>query len=390
VNGTPWHYLDFAATSAVRPPRVADAIHRFLMEVGATPGRGGYRLALEAGRIALGCRKAVARVLGLGGDPSRVAFCQNATQALNTALAGVLQPGDAVVVTPFDHNAVLRPAHRLASACGVQVRMIPGDAAGNLDLVEAGRLLEGARLLVVNGASNVLGTSLPLRDLAAIAREAGALVLVDAAQWGGHFEESLADLGADLVAFTGHKALLGPQGIGGLWVREGVHVEPLFQGGTGGDSRRRDMPESLPDRLEAGSANVPGMAGLMAGISFLEEEGVALLHAREMELKARLREGLSALPGVRVLSPRGERGVAIVTVISDRVDPATLASRLDREWGVMVRHGLNCAPEVHRILGTEQTGAVRLSLGWASTADDVDRALEGIEAITSQPSVPVV
>jgi cysteine desulfurase / selenocysteine lyase len=389
VKGPSWHYLDFAATSAIRPPRVAEAVHRFLVEVGSTPGRGGHRLALEAGRLALGCRQAVTRVLGLGSDPSRVAFCQNATQALNTALAGVLRSGDAVVVTAFDHNAVLRPVHRLASERGVEVRMVEGDAGGNLDLDGARMLLDGARLLVVNGASNVLGTSLPVRDLSAMAHEAGALVLVDAAQWGGHFAESLADLGADLVAFTGHKALLGPQGIGGLWVRGGLQIDPLFAGGTGGDSRRRAMPDSLPDRLEAGSANSPGMAGLLAGISFLEEEGVAALRGREMELKALLRDGLSSLPGVRVLSPPGEKGVGIVTVVSDRIDPPTLAMRLDREWGVMVRHGLNCAPEVHRILGTEATGAVRLSLGWASTADDVNRALEGVSALTSQPSVPV-
>jgi cysteine desulfurase / selenocysteine lyase len=385
----PWHYLDFAATSAIRPPRVADAVHRFLTDVGATPGRGGHRLALEAGRVALGCRQAVARILGLGGDPSRVTFCQNATQALNTALAGLLRKGDAVVVTAFDHNAVLRPVHRLAVERGVEVRMVEGDGAGHLDMGQARTLLDGARLLVVNGASNVLGTRLPMAELATMAQEAGAMVLVDAAQWGGHFQESLESLGADLVAFTGHKALLGPQGIGGLWVREGIQLEPLHAGGTGGDSMRREMPDAFPDRLEAGSSNTPGMAGLLAGISFLEERGVAALHGREMELKRRLRDGLLGLPGVRVLSPPGEDGVGIVTLISPRVDPPTLALRLDREWGVMVRHGLNCAPEVHRILHTERTGAVRLSLGWASTAEDVDRALEGVDALTSSTSVPV-
>jgi cysteine desulfurase / selenocysteine lyase len=389
MNRPTWHYLDFAATSAIRPREVAGAVHRFLLEVGATPGRGGHRLAVEAGRVALGCRQAVARILGVGGDPSRVTFCQNATQALNTALAGLLRPGDAVVVTVFDHNAVLRPVHRLAVDRGVEVRMVEGDGSGHLDLAGARGLLEGARLLVVNGASNVLGTRLPVGELAAMARESGAMVLVDAAQWAGHFEESLESLGADLVAFTGHKALLGPQGIGGLWVREGIPIDPLHAGGTGGDSRRRDMPEAFPDRLEAGSANAPGMAGLLAGISFLEDGGVAALHRREMELKARLRDGLLGLPGVRVLSPPGEDGVGIVTLVSPHVDPPTLALRLDREWGVMGRHGLNCAPEVHRILGTERTGALRLSVGWASTAEDVDRALEGLEALTSPSSVPV-
>jgi selenocysteine lyase/cysteine desulfurase len=368
---------------------VAQAVARFLSEVGATPGRGSHRLAREASRLALRCRLAVARMLGLPGGPARVVLVGSATQALNAALHGILSAGDVVVTTVYDHNAVLRPVHRLARERGVCGRMIPGDAGGRLDLGEAARLLDGARLLVVNGASNVLGTCLPLRALAGLAREAGALVLVDAAQWAGHFPPSLGDDGADLVAFSGHKGLLGPQGIGGLWIREGVEVEPWLAGGTGGDSASREMPSAYPERLEAGSGNAPGMAGLLAGIEFLEEKGVDSVHRREMALKATLHEGLSRLRGVRVLSPAGPDGVGIVTIVAEAVDPATLAGRLDEEWGVMVRHGLNCAPEVHRILGTAQTGAVRLSLGWASTEEDVARALEGIASICSPRVYPV-
>ncbi len=382
------HYLDYAATSALRPDAVADAVRRFLTEVGATPGRSGHRLAREAGRIALRCRQAVTRVLGLPGGPTRVALMQNATQAMNLALFGVLRPGEVVVTTVFDHNAVLRPVHRLEVERGVVSRMIPGDEEGDLDLEQARTMLQGARLLVVNGASNVLGTCLPLPALASMAHDAGALVLVDAAQWAGHFPGRLGEEGADLVAFTGHKGLLGPQGIGGLWVREGVGVEPHLSGGTGGNSHSREMPDALPERLEAGSGNAPGMAGLLAGIEFLESEGIQSLHDREMKLKARLREGLAGIPGVRVLSPAGEDGVGIVTLVTDRADPATLARRLDEEWGVMVRHGLNCAPEVHRILGTEATGAVRLSVGWASTPEDVLQALTGIEAIAGPALFP--
>jgi cysteine desulfurase/selenocysteine lyase len=383
------HYLDYAATSAIRPPQVAEAVFRFLSEVGATPGRGGHRRAVEAGRVAFQCRKSLARILGVPGDPSRIVFGLNATQGLNTALSGVLAPGEVVVTTPFDHNSVLRPIHYLERERGVRSRMIPGDASGALDLEKAREALEGARLLVVNAVSNVLGTRLPMKELGRMAREAGALFLVDGAQWAGHYTESLPDAGADMFAFTGHKGLLGPQGIGGLWVKDGVELSHFFSGGTGGNSDSREMPSVLPDALEAGSGNAPAMAGLAAGVAFLEGKGVEELHRREQELKAVLWGGLESLPGVRVLSPPSPDGVGIVSVVPVGMDPGTLAQRLDREWGVMVRYGLNCAPEVHKLLGTGQEGAVRFSLGWASTLQDVEAAVRGVDAITSPPTVSV-
>ena len=383
------HYLDFAATSAVRPPGVAEAMARFLAECGATPGRGAYTLAVEAGRAALRCRRAVQELLGLPGDPGRVAFMPNATVALNTALWGVLSPGDAVVLTQYDHNAVLRPAAYLERVRGVEVRMVRGTPEGTLDYEEVDRKLAGARLLVVNCASNVLGHGLPLAELAARARSAGALVLVDVAQGAGHVPMACAEDGADLVAFTGHKGMLGPQGTGGLWVREGVEVEPLLRGGTGGDSTERDMPEAMPDRLEAGTVNAPGLVGLEVGIRFVLEMGVAALHAREVVLKARLRDGLADISGVTVHSPPAPDGVGIVTVTARQMDPATLAHRLDKEWGVQARSGLHCAPECHRILGTQGTGALRFSLGWASSVEDVDRAIEGVDALVGTRKVAV-
>jgi selenocysteine lyase/cysteine desulfurase len=360
---------------------VAEAVARFLTECGATPGRGAHAPALEAGRTALGCRRAVQRLLELPGDPGRVAFMPNATWALNTALWGVLAPGDAVVVSAYDHNAVLRPVDYLARTRSVEVRSIGGTPEGAVDYEEAERLLAGARLLVVNSASNVLGHRLPLRELAGRAHAAGALVLLDAAQGAGHLPMACAEEGADLVAFTGHKGMLGPQGTGGLWTREGVDIEPMMRGGTGGDSRLRDMPEPLPDRLEAGTVNAPGLAGLEAGIAYVLERGVEALHAHESRLKARLREGLAAIPGVRVRSPRAPDGVGIVTFTVDAMDPATLATRLEQAWGVQGRAGLHCAPEAHRLVGTLDTGALRLSVGWASTDADVERALEGVDAL---------
>lgn len=385
----PLHYLDYAATSAVRPPSVVQAVATFLSDCGATPGRGGHARSVEAERMVFRCRRAVQRVLGLPGDAGRIAFTWNATHALNLALWGLLRRGDRVVVSQYDHNSVLRPVHYLAHERGVEVLMLSGTREGEVDFEEAERLLDGARLLVVNTASNVLGVCLPLRRLAERAHAFGALVLVDAAQSAGHAPGRPSDEGADLVAFTGHKGLLGPQGTGGLWVREGVEVSPLLAGGTGGDSSRRDMPPRMPDRLEAGTGNAPGLAGLLAGCEYVLERGVEAIHRHEMRLKARLREGLAAVRGVRVLSPRAPDGVGVVTIACRETDPGTLATALDRDFGVSTRPGLHCAPEVHRILGTLETGALRLSLGWASTDEDVDQAVRGVEEIVRRPRVAV-
>lgn len=383
------HYLDYAATCAVRPSCVIEGVHDFLGNVGASPGRGGYSRAVEAARLVFRCRRVISQVVGLPGNPGRITFMMNATHGLNTALHSLLDEGDRVVVSPLDHNAVLRPVHMLSRTRGVKVSMVPAAPDGCVDLDALTELADGARLVVVNAVSNVLGVRLPVREMADIAHQAGALVLVDAAQCAGHLPESVAEEGADVVAFTGHKGLLGPQGTGGLWARDGVDLAPLLCGGTGGDSSLRDMPESYPDRLEAGTPNAPGIAGLLAGCEFLLREGVDEIHARESRLKARLRDGLEQIDGVRVLSPPAPDGAALVTVVADRVAPSELARRLDSEWKVMARSGLHCAPEAHRLLGTEETGAVRFSLGWASTEEDVDRALAGVEAIAGRQHVAV-
>ncbi len=380
-------YLDYAATSAIRPPVVADAISGWLKTNGATPGRGGHRLAIEAGRSALRCRRLLAELLHIPGDPGRIAFQLNATHALNSALFGVLKQGDVVVSTPYEHNAVVRPLHVLRSVRGVEVREVPAARDGTLELDVARELLKDARLLVVTAASNVLGTASPLGPLCAAAHEAGAAVLVDAAQAAGSLPLDVAGLGIDLLALTGHKALLGPQGIGALWVRPGLEIEPLLTGGTGGDSLDLSMPAALPDRLEAGTLNAPGIVGLLAALEWLRAEGIATIHAREMTLKQRLHDALRSIDGVRVLTPPAPDGVPIVTFLADAVDPATLAARLDREYGVLSRPGLHCAPGAHRLLGTARTGALRLSLGWASTERDVERAVAAVRGIVAAAGV---
>lgn len=382
-------YLDWAATSAIRPPEIIQAVTDYLRNVGATPGRGGHRLALAAGRVALECRQALATLLGVAGDPGRISFTFNATHGINTAMSGVLRRGDILVVTAFDHNAVLRCAWKLEHDRGVHVRMVPGDVDGSIDIEALDEALDGARLLTINGASNVLGTTLDADDLCRRARDAGALSLVDTAQVAGEMPFDCEANGADLVAVTGHKALLGPQGTGALIVRDGVDVEPLLVGGTGGDSLQRDMPPAYPDHLEAGTVNAPGIAGLAAGVRWVLARSIRAIRNEAAALKERLWVGLSDIPGVDVVSPKAPDGAPLVTMISAAMDPSTLAGRLDREFGVLARPGLHCAPETHRLLGTDRTGALRFSLGWASTQADVDRAIEAVDSLVGRRSVAV-
>jgi cysteine desulfurase/selenocysteine lyase len=377
-------YLDYAATSAIRPEEVIEAVARYLRDVGATPGRAGHRRAIEAGRIVLRCRIALAELFSAPGDPGRVAFFPNATYALNAALFGLLRPGDRLVRTSYDHNAVRRPAALLAER-GVEQTVLSGRADGSIDLGELETALSGdgkpARVLVIPHASNVLGTALPVREMAERARAHGALVVVDAAQSAGHLPVDVEAMGIDVLAFTGHKGLLGPQGTGGLWVRPGIEIAPVMAGGTGGDSMPLAMPDAMPDRLEPGTLNGPGIAGLLAGVRFLQSRGVEAEHAREAALKLRLRERLAAIEGVRLLSPAAPDGVGIVTITSDPIPPDRLAWRLDQEHGVMTRAGLHCAPEAHGVLCVSETGAVRFSVGWATTEAEVDTAAAAVASL---------
>jgi selenocysteine lyase/cysteine desulfurase len=368
---------------------VIEAVTSYLTDIGATPGRGGHRLAIEAGRVAFQCTQSLASLLNIPGDTARIAFTFNATHGINTAMAGVLDPGDAVVVTAFDHNSVLRSAHRLSKERGIEMRLVPGSPDGTLDEDALIRALDGAKLLAINGASNVLGTRLDVERLCTLAHQAGALTLVDTAQTAGEIPFDVAASGADMVAVTGHKALLGPQGIGALWAREGVDVRPLLVGGTGGDSMLRDMPAPWPDHVQAGTLNAPGIAGLGEALAWIRRRTVERIQADAAALKVLLWDGLDSIEGVRMRSPRAPDGAPIVTITADETDPATLAKRLDQEHGILVRPGLHCAPETHRILGTEGTGAVRLSVGWATTAGDVDRALRAVDAIVGRKAVAV-
>lgn len=380
-------YLDNAATSWPKPPGVAGAMVRFLEEVGANPGRSGHRLSVEAGRIVYQTREALAALFGLS-DPLRIVFAPNATYALNLALRGLLHPGDHVITSSMEHNAVMRPLRALEQQ-GVALTVVPCAPDGTLDPEDIHRALRPETALVVlNHASNVCGTILPVAEVGEIVRQAGRLFLVDAAQTAGVMPISMKEMSIDLLAFTGHKGLLGPTGTGGLAIGERVPLErfePLVRGGTGSRSEYEVQPDFLPDKFEAGTLNAVGLAGLLAGLSYLQERGLDALRAHEVALTERLLAGLRGIPGVTVYGPADPAcRVAVVSFNIAGWMPSDAALFLDERYDIACRPGLHCAPSAHRILGTFPTGTVRFSLGPFNTADEVDQAVQAVAGLAEE------
>jgi cysteine desulfurase family protein len=351
---------------------------RFTLEIGGSPGRSGHRRSQEAARLVFACREAIASLIGAP-DSRRIAFTLNATQALNTALYGTLRPGDRVLTTSMEHNSMMRPLRDLERRGVIALEVLACDAAGRLDLGMLERALRSRpRLFAAVHASNVSGAILPLRAVGALTRAAGTLLLLDAAQSAGALPLDVSADGVDLLAFTGHKALLGPQGTGGLWAREGVEPEPLFRGGTGSNSELEEQPAFWPDRLESGTPNGVGIAGLLAGVSFVAGTGLAAIRAREQVLTRRLLEGLAAVPGVTLHGPdsTGERAPIVSATFAGLV-PSEAGFLLEEGFGVLTRVGLHCAPAAHRTIGTFPQGTVRFSPGFFTTEDEIDAAIAG-------------
>jgi cysteine desulfurase family protein len=377
-------YLDNAATSHPKPEAVYRAVDHALRHL-TNPGRGGHSLSLDASREVFEAREAVAEFFGIG-DAGRVAFTGGATAALNCALFGLLRPGDRVVTSTMEHNSVVRPL-RVLQDRGVRVVKVAADALGFIDpeRLKAACAEERTRLVVLSHCSNVTGTRQPIEEIGPWCRKEGILLLVDAAQSAGHFHIDVERMGIDLLAAPGHKGLLGPQGIGFLYVREGVRIDPLLFGGTGTESAQELPPETMPERLESGTLNLPGIAGLRAGIVFLKKEG-AQLHAGEAALLERLIEGLRPIAGLRLygpLDPAVHCGALSFNLIGR--DPAEVGFLLDRDHGVLARVGLHCAPDAHRTIGTFPRGTVRLSPGCFTTAEEIDHAIAAVAAIATRP-----
>jgi cysteine desulfurase family protein len=374
-------YLDNAATSWPKPEAVYRAVDRFMRQVGATPGRGGHRREEEAQRIADEARQALA-CLFHAPDPQGIVFTMNATQAINMALKGLLRPGDHVVTSSIEHNAMWRPLKTLERT-GVRVTAVPCAPDGALDpAAVAAALRPETRLVAMLHGSNVLGAILPIAEIGAICRSRGVLFLVDAAQTAGAVPIDMDAMGIDLLAFAGHKGLYGPHGTGGLIVRPGVALETWIEGGSGVESASETMPEALPARLEAGSHNAAGIAGLLEGVRFVLEQGVERIRAHEVGLTGRLIEELRKIPGVDILGPGDPaQRTAVVSVTVEGYSPDQLAAVLDQVFDVATRAGLHCAPQAHRTAGTLDCGALRFSPGYFNTADDVRYAVESLREV---------
>jgi cysteine desulfurase family protein len=374
-------YLDNAATSWPKPESVYQAIDNFLRNNGASPGRGGHERAREAGALVYTAREKLAVLFGIN-DPSRISFACNATDALNTALLGTLKPGDTVVTTAMEHNAVVRPLRYLAQN-GILIKVAGCDLAGRVNMADMKQLIDsGAKAVVMTHASNVTGALMPVAQTGQLTRRSGALLIVDAAQTAGTEDIDVESMCIDILAFSGHKNLFGPQGTGGLYVRSGIEIKPLRYGGTGSLSESDVQPDFMPDMLESGTINTPGIAGLSAGVAYILETGLQVIRQKEMHLSNLLRQGLADMAGITLLGPGDptER-TAVVSFTGYGLDSSMLSYQLDQNYGIITRGGLHCAPWAHRTIKTVATGALRLSPGYFNTEQDIKQALGAIETI---------
>jgi cysteine desulfurase family protein len=375
-------YLDNAATSWPKPPSVWEAMERNMKESAANPGRGNHAMSVKASRVVFDARKRLARLFRIG-NPNDIAFTMNATHALNLAIQGLLKRGDHVVATSLEHNSVRRPLEALKRKIGIDVTYVPTDAKGILKREDVeGAITARTKLIAVTHSSNLLGTIIPIGDIGEIARRKNIRLLVDSAQSAGVLPIDVENMGIDLLAFPGHKGLMGPQGTGGLYIHPNVELEPLMYGGTGSKSEEPEQPLIRPDRYEAGTPNTVGLAGLTEGVNFVLKETPQAIHAKELLLTFELMEGLQRIPGITLLGPDiGEERTAIVTFLLDGVDPSEMAFLLDQQFGIAVRAGFHCTPLGHETAGSYDTGAVRASPGYFTQESDIVSLIDAISEI---------
>ena len=381
-------YLDQAATSFPKAPGTADAVYRYMTECGCSVSRGGYAGAYSAEELVYDTRVLLCRLFSCDEtDPKKAVFTKNVTESLNVLLKGLLRPGDHVLVSSMEHNAVMRPLGQLAKQ-GIRVTRVPCAGDGSMDPADLEtRIEKDTRAVVMLHASNVCGTVLPAAEIGAICRARGIRFILDTAQTAGTLPLNMDGMNIDALAFTGHKGLLGPQGTGGFLIREEMasELEPLITGGTGSISHTEDVPDFLPDRFEAGTLNLPGIAGLSASLGWLlaQPEGSLLTH--ELKLTARFLRGMEALEAdglLRIIGKHGTDGrTGVVSIVPLHMDPAELAFRLDERYGIATRVGLHCAPAAHQTLGTWPAGTVRFSFGAFNTETETDEAARAVAAL---------
>lgn len=373
-------YLDNAATSYPKPDVVAEEMMEYLKNNGATSARGAYKRAIEADKKVYEARKYIAKLFHCG-RPGNIVFTMNVTEALNLALQGILMEGDHVITSSIEHNAVWRCLKTLERDRGIEISTVKADSKGNTKSKDVeNEIRENTKLIVFNHASNVIGTIQPIREIGRIAAQYQIPLLVDSAQTAGVYPIDMKKDHISLLAFTGHKGMLGPTGTGGLVIGWDGEIHPLKQGGTGGDSSLEYQPEHLPDKYEAGTMNVAGIIGLRAGVDYLLKEGIEKIREKEKALIQYTIERLSKIEGVMVYgNENAENRTGAVAFNLSGVLPERLGNWLDQEYNIAVRTGLHCAPSVHKLMGTEKLGAVRVGIGYQTTKEEIDYLAQALE-----------
>jgi cysteine desulfurase family protein len=379
-------YFDNAATSWPKPEGSYSAMDRFSRVIGGSPGRSGHRLSIESGRVIMNTRDSLARLFGID-DPFRLVFTKNATEALNLAIAGLLSPGDHVIISSMEHNSVMRPLRALESR-GVELSVIRCSPRGELDPRDLPPAIRtNTKLVVLTHASNVTGTIMPVRDVGNIVKDYGLTFCVDAAQTAGALPIDVMGMNIDLLAFSGHKSLFGPQGTGGLYIRKGLEekIKPVIVGGTGSRSEYEVQPDFLPDKYESGTLNTVGIAGLGAGVEYIIAWGVNAIRAGEIALTQRFINGLKSIEGIRIYGPDdASRQISVVSFNIDGMTPSEASFAFDEQFDIMSRPGLHCAPSAHRTIGTFPEGTVRFSFGCFNTEEEISYALDAVRQLSEQ------
>ena len=383
----PFIYVDNGATSFPKPPGVPEAISAALKDVPLSPGRSSHRGSLEAARILFNARERIAGLFKCG-DSSRIVFTANVTESLNVGIMGLfphfLRQGDHIITTPFEHNSVMRPLRFLEQTADISISFLSLNEKGEVDASSLFPLQrENTRLIIANHVSNVTGAVAPIEEIGAA--KGNALFMVDAAQSAGVLPLDVEAMNIDFLAFTGHKALLGPTGTGGFYIRAGVDVKPLKRGGTGSRSEEEFQPGFSPDRYESGTPNTSGIAGLDGGVRFIMETGLETIYSHEFKLTGKFLKGLASIAGIRLFGPPADtQRAAVISLQVDGKSESQVAQILDREYGIQVRAGLHCSPATHKAIGTFPQGTVRFSFGYFNTEDDVNRCLQALSGIAAR------
>ncbi len=375
-------YFDNAASSRPKPPEVAEAICQALQSMG-NAGRGAHAASLESARTIYDTRTLLSDFFGLG-DPSGVAFCSNSTEALNTAIKGLFVPGDHVITTVLEHNSVLRPLYELEEK-GLELSFVPADKKGIPDYEAFEKLIrKNTKAIICTHASNLTGNLLDIERIGRICKEHGLLFLLDASQTAGVMDIDMQKMQIDVLCFTGHKSLLGPQGTGGLCVRKGIQIRPLKSGGSGILTYSKKHPDQMPTALEAGTLNGHGIAGLHAAVEFLKRTGLEQIRKKERSLLQRFYEGIKELPDIKIYGDFSsfDRCAILALNISD-YDSSEVADELAQDYGICTRPGAHCAPLMHESLGTVSQGAVRFSFSYFNTEEEIDSAIKALREMTA-------